>query len=216
LILREFYLIQCPRAFACACPAGERRKRGKNFTDYFSRILASICGICVFSEEKLLYGQLPAPSCGQALKNCNKFTIVGRREAVSVKREAERLIELITSWIITAFSAFAPKMQGGWMGTALSGSNSRAFPSYFLPNPRNFFSFLPRPTTCDLRPTASLGAGAKTQAFVRAPPGSARAGIGFVRAAPGSVRVSPVSVRIAQGSVPIFQKASSSRFPAGW
>jgi hypothetical protein len=36
--------------------AGAEEAR-ENFTDYFSRILASICGICVLSEEKLIYGQ---------------------------------------------------------------------------------------------------------------------------------------------------------------
>jgi hypothetical protein len=38
--------------------AGARaEEERKNFTDYFSRILASLCGIGVLSEEKLIFGQ---------------------------------------------------------------------------------------------------------------------------------------------------------------
>jgi len=60
-------------------------------------------------------------------------------------------------------------------------------------------------------PTAPSGSGAKTQAFVRIAPGSARTGPGFARVAPGSARLAQVSVRLSQGSVPILQMASSSR-----
>jgi hypothetical protein len=44
----------------CLRSAGARaEEERKNFTDYFFRILASICGICVLSEVKLIYGQGP-------------------------------------------------------------------------------------------------------------------------------------------------------------
>jgi hypothetical protein len=124
------------------------------------------------------------------------------------------MIELLTGLIIKAFSAFAPKITGCRMGAAFRargiGPIQPAPLDNLSPTSELFFSFLPRPTTCDLRPTVLPGAGAKTQAFVRAAPGSARAGIGSARAAQGSARVSPVSVRVAQGFVPILQKASSS------
>jgi hypothetical protein len=119
------------------------------------------------------------------------------------------MIDHLTTWILKAFLAIAPIPTGCRMGAAFFecriGPIQPPQLTKFSPTSENFFSFLPRPTTFDLRPTALPGAGAKTQAFVRAAQGSARAGIGFVRAAPGSARVSPVSVRIAQGFVPILK-----------
>jgi len=64
------------------------------------------------------------------------------------------LIEILTSWILMAFSAIAPIGTGARMGTGLNGGKGRAFPSDFFPNLRIFFFFFPRPTTCDLRPAA--------------------------------------------------------------
>ena len=111
------------------------------------------------------------------------------------------MIELITSWIIKAFSAFAPKWEPAELGTARMGRQTGIIQSFllqnFFPTSENFFSFLPLPTDYCILPTASLGASAQTQAFVRATPGSARAGIGFVRAVPGSARGSQASARIA-------------------
>jgi hypothetical protein len=46
-----------------------------------------------------------------------------------VKREAERLIEILTGWILTAFSAFAPKWELAKMGTAWMGRLFRLFDS---------------------------------------------------------------------------------------
>ena len=53
------------------------------------------------------------------------------------------LIELITGWFLTAFSAFVPKMKGCRMGTGQNGDNGRAFPADFFPNLRKFFCFFP-------------------------------------------------------------------------
>ena len=117
-----------------------------------------------------------------------------------MKREAERLIEILTGWILKVFSAFAPKRQGCRMETAFRGRGIGPIQppqlTKFSPTSEIFFSFLPLPTACCLLPTALLGAGAKTQAFVRATPGSAR--------------VSPVSVRIAQGFVPILKNGGKA------
>jgi hypothetical protein len=46
-----------PQSFRLRSAGARAEEERKNFTDYFSRILASICGICVLSEEKLIYGQ---------------------------------------------------------------------------------------------------------------------------------------------------------------
>ena len=71
-------------------------------------------------------------------KICNIFTLVGGREAFIVKREAERLIEILTGWILKAFLAIAPTRTGARMGTALFGDKGRSVPSDFLPNLLNF------------------------------------------------------------------------------
>jgi len=124
-------------------------------------------------------------------------------------------IEFITSLILMAFLSFVPKMTRCVMGTALSRPQIQLFRrpplNKFSPTSEYFSSFSPLPPVYCLLSSASLGAGAKTQAFVRVAPGSARAGIGSARAAPGSVRIAQVSARISQGSVPILQRASSSR-----
>jgi hypothetical protein len=54
-------------------------------------------------------------------RNCNIFTIVGRREALIVKREAQEVYFILTCWIIKAFLSFVPKMEGARMGAAFSG-----------------------------------------------------------------------------------------------
>jgi hypothetical protein len=46
-----------PQSLRLRSAGARAEEERKNFTDYFSRILASICGICVLSEEKLRYGQ---------------------------------------------------------------------------------------------------------------------------------------------------------------
>jgi hypothetical protein len=72
------------------------------------------------------------------------------------------MIDHLTTWILKAFSAFAPKRAGGRTGAAFFERRIgpiQPLPLYnFSPTSENFFSFLPRPATCDLRPTAFLGA----------------------------------------------------------
>jgi len=50
-------------------------------------------------------------------------------------------IEMLTGWILKAFSSFVPKMKGCWMGTAQNGDKGRAFLSNFSSNLRIFFFF---------------------------------------------------------------------------
>jgi len=69
----------------------------------------------------------------------------------AMKRETERLIELITAWILKAFLGIAPKLPGCVMGTALLGDKGRSVPPGFLPNLRNFLD------------NSSRGAGAHTR-----------------------------------------------------
>jgi hypothetical protein len=58
--------------------------------------------------------------------------------------------DLITSWILTAFSAFVPKRAGGRMGTAWMGLIAGLFDSLFSPTSKYFFSFSSLPTVCCL------------------------------------------------------------------
>jgi hypothetical protein len=57
------------------------------------------------------------------------------------------MIELITSWILTTFSAFAPKWELAELGTAFRGSKIELLQGFplqnFSPTSENFFSFLP-------------------------------------------------------------------------
>jgi len=55
----------------------------------------------------------------------------------------EIMIDLVTSWILTAFSAFVPKITGCRMGTAPNGDKGQALPADFFPNLRIFSSFFP-------------------------------------------------------------------------
>jgi hypothetical protein len=59
-----------------------------------------------------------------------------------VKREAEKLIELITSWILIAFSAIAPIGTGARMGTVIMGTKAALFQPTFFPTSEFFSSFL--------------------------------------------------------------------------
>jgi hypothetical protein len=76
-----------------------------------------------------------------------------------VKREADRIIEMLTGWIITVFSFFAPQWELAKMGAAWRGRPFRLFDSLpldkFSPTSEFFFSFLPLPTAYCLLPTAS-------------------------------------------------------------
>ena len=80
-------------------------------------------------------------------RNCNIFTIVGRREALFVKREATDFILMLTSWILMAFSVLAPKWEPAKMGTAWMRRLSRLFDSLpldkFSPTSENSFLFPP-------------------------------------------------------------------------
>jgi hypothetical protein len=78
-----------------------------------------------------------------------------------VKREADRLIEMITGWILTAFSAFVPKNEGCRMGTAFSGRGIEPIQplllNNFSPTSENISSFLALPTAYCILPTAFFG-----------------------------------------------------------
>ena len=92
----------------------------------------------------------PAGKRGQSLKfleNCNIFTIVGKGEALIVKREANEILVILTGWIIMAFLAFAPKRAGARMGAVRMGLLFRLFnslPLYkFSPTSELFSLFFP-------------------------------------------------------------------------
>ena len=72
------------------------------------------------------------------------------------------LIELITSWILTAFLSFVPKWGLGKMGTGQIRDKTQAFPADFFPNFRIFFFFSSLPTACCILPTASFQSLSKT------------------------------------------------------
>ena len=95
------------------------------------------------------------PAAVNRLQNCNIFTIVGRREALNVKREAQEVFLILTVWILMAFSAVVPKITGCRMGTVPNGDKSRFFPADFLPNSRFFFFFFFLTTDYRLLPAAS-------------------------------------------------------------
>jgi hypothetical protein len=52
-------------------------------------------------------------------KNCNIFTIIGRREASFVKREATEFFTMLTRWILMAFLRFALNRDPLKIGTGL-------------------------------------------------------------------------------------------------
>ena len=60
------------------------------------------------------------------------------------------MIEFLTAWILEAFFIFAPKMEGGRMGTVQNRDKTGVFPPNFFPNLRNFLFF--SSPTYDLRP----------------------------------------------------------------
>jgi hypothetical protein len=66
-------------------------------------------------------------------------------------READRIIELLTGWILRDLSAIVPIGTGARMGTGLNGDKGRSFPADFFPNLRKFLFF--SSPTYDLRPT---------------------------------------------------------------
>jgi len=59
-----------------------------------------------------------------------------------MSEEWKTMIELITGWILKAFSAFAPKMMGCRMGTAQMGAIAWLFQPTFFPTSEFFSSFL--------------------------------------------------------------------------
>ena len=135
-------------------------------------------------------------------------------------RKAEKILAILTAWILRDIFGFVPKLRGSAMGTGLFHLPIRPFPrpplDTFSPTSEKFFSFFPcllPAVYCLMR---FLGLFPKSKRNVLIAPGSARAGIGSarillgsVRAAPGSARVSLVSVRIAQGTAPILQGCQS-------
>jgi len=88
-------------------------------------------------------------------KNCNIFTLVGSEKCTVMSDELKILIELLTRWILMAFSSFVPKITGCRMGTGQLGDKGRAFPSRFSSNFRKILTFFPLPTAYCLLPTAS-------------------------------------------------------------
>jgi hypothetical protein len=84
-------------------------------------------------------------------KNCNIFTIVGSEECRVMSGKWKSRIKILTSWILTAFFTFVPKMTGERMGAAFSGrtigpiqplpldsfSPTSEIPSPFLPSIRH-------------------------------------------------------------------------------
>jgi len=90
-----------------------------------------------------------------ASENCNIFTLVGSAECRVMSDELKNWIELLISWILTAFLSFVPKMKGCWMGTGQNGDKGRSVPADFFHNLRKFLSFSSLTTDYRLLPTAS-------------------------------------------------------------
>jgi len=65
--------------------------------------------------------------------------------------QEERMIELITGWILEVFLAIAPKRQGCILGKVVFRGKTRGFLVVFFPNFRKFLFF--SSPTYDLRPT---------------------------------------------------------------
>ena len=80
-------------------------------------------------------------------KNCNIFTIVEGDEGWVMRDEWKIRIKLLTSWIIMAFSAIAPKWTGARMGAAFLDRQIRPIQPLplndFSPTSENLFLFLP-------------------------------------------------------------------------
>jgi hypothetical protein len=55
--------------------------------------------------------------------------------------ELKELSYILTSWILEAFSTFAPKRTGGRMGTAQIRGKGLPFPADFFPNLRKILTF---------------------------------------------------------------------------
>ncbi len=107
----------------------------------------------------------PAGKRGQSLKfleNCNIFTIVGRREALNVKREATEFFLILTGWILKAFSGIAPRRTGARIGAALIERRIEPIQplplNKFSPTSEILFPFSSLTTDYRLLTTALLGA----------------------------------------------------------
>ena len=105
---------------------------------------------------------LPPATCNPyPSKTATFLHIVGRREKLNMKREAQKVFLILTAWILLAFLAAAPKITGGRMGTVPNGDKCRAFPADFFRNLRNFLSFSSLTTDyrlLPLRPRSFFGA----------------------------------------------------------
>ena len=116
-------------------------------------------------------------------------------------------IELLTSWILTAFSIFVPKRTVGRMGTVFFERRIETIQplplNKFSPTSENFFSFPPLPTACCLLPTAFWAPLPKTQCLVRARQPLVRSWQCFVRPRLLFVRRRRLLVRIGPTFTPM-------------
>jgi len=117
--------------------------------------------------------------------------------------------KMLIRWILKVFSGLVPEMAWLPMGTPLFHLPNRPLSRLrlddFYPTSETFYFFLPRPPTCDLRPTASFALFPKAHGIAPIPQGIVRADVGFARTGIGSARVTQVSARVAQGSILIAQ-----------
>ena len=129
---------------------------------------------------------------------------------IELKREGERWIKALTSWILKAFSIFVPSGHRADLGTAARPRRGPQFslddilplPDFF-PTSENSSYFPTLPTACCLLPTTLLGAFPKTRTFVIPRQVLVLRRQAFVRAGRGLVRIERSLVRITWGFCPL-------------